>query len=507
MECERSQRYRHAKLDMRNCRVIVGVSLLLALAAPAAAAESPPSAATTSAAGLPQGVQNVIDHRDLPLDTLSLYVFDLESGTIRLSLNADVPRNPASVMKLLTTLVALDTLGPAYRWRTEAWTLGEFDGDVLDGDLLLKGYGDPFLVTERVWQMLRGMRRQGLRDISGDLLIDDSYFSIDGYDPAAFDRQPLRAYNVAPNALMMNFKVVRWLFEPDRDRGAVQIRMDPELNNLKLTNRLSVRNGSCRGYQRGIAIIPNDSYDEFTFSGEFPSGCSVYSMTRAALDHNEFVYGLFRSMWREVGGEFDGGWRNVAHEPAEDAEPFFVFESWPLADVISRVNKYSNNVMTRQLLFTLGAERYGPPGTEEKGRRAVADWLEERGFRFPELVLENGAGRSREARITARHMGELLAAAWASPWMPEFAASMAISGMDGTYGRRRGASIAGRARLKTGSLDHVSTLAGYLQAGDGVRYAVVVLHNAGEVHRGPGDELQDALLEWLNQFSLSHEAP
>ena len=107
---------------------------------------------------------------------------------------------------MLTTLVALDTLGPAYKWKTEVHLLGEVDAGTLDGDILLRGFGDPYLVTERFWQLLRQVRQAGINTISGDLLIDDSYFDVGDYDPAEFDREPLRAYNVEPNALLTNFK-------------------------------------------------------------------------------------------------------------------------------------------------------------------------------------------------------------------------------------------------------------------------------------------------------------
>src|SRR6056297_2733559 len=452
---------------------------------------------------LPPPVQRVLDGHGLDAGDLSIHVHELGSGREVLAHHADTPRNPASVLKLLTTFAALDVLGPAHTWRTEVYLDGRLEDGVLAGNLVLRGGGDPYLVQERFWLLLRELRRRGLQRIEGDLVIDSGYFRPAPEDRSAFDNQPLRAYNVTPHALLVNFNVVRFWFEPVA--AGVLVEMEPPLANLRMDNRLQPAPGRCRGYQRGIAVRARRAERSVTFSGDFPAACGRYSLARSVLGHEDFVFGLFTALWREMGGEFGGGLA-VAETPA-GAEPFFTMTSLPLGEVIRSINKYSNNFKTRQLLFTLGAERYGPPGTEEKGRRAVAAWLDERGFRFPELVLENGAGRSREARITARHMGELLTAAWASPWMPEFAASMAISGMDGTYGRRRGGSIAGRARLKTGSLDDVSTLAGYLQAGDGVRYAVAVLHNAGEVHRGPGDELQDALLEWLNQFSLSREAP
>ena len=443
---------------------------------------------------LPVGVRSALNVRDLPSESLSIHVADVDTGEVVLQWLPEEPRNPASTMKLLTTLVALDILGPAYRWKTDIFALGDIEAGRLDGDLLLKGYGDPFLVTERVWQMLRSVRQAGINDISGDLLLDDSYFDIGDYDPADFDRQPLRAYNVAPNALLMNFKVVRYWFKPDGQ--VVNVRLDPHLGNLRVENRLKIASGYCGGYQRGIAVSTNDANNEVTFSGRFPSGCKHYAMDRTVLSHNEYAYGLFDTLWRESGGFFDGDWRNAV--APDDSEPLLTFESLPLTDMISRVNKHSNNVMARQVLYTLSAEVLGPPGTEAGGRDVIAKWLIENELDFGTLAVANGAGLSRDARITAADMASLLRFAWQQPYMPEYLASMSLTGLDGTLTRRfRNSELVGKAHLKTGSLDHVAAIAGYLQARSGRRFSVVVLHNFEDVHRGPGEEVQEALLRWL----------
>lgn len=444
---------------------------------------------------LPLGVRSALDVRQLPQESLSIYVEDVDTGDVLLEWLADEPRNPASTMKLLTTLVALDTLGPAYRWKTDIYALGEIKDGRLDGDLLIKGYGDPFLVTERIWRMLRRIRQAGIDEIGGDLLLDDSWFDVGDYDPAAFDRQPLRAYNVAPNALLMNFKVVRYWFEPDGN--GVSVHLDPSLANLRVDNRLAVRQSYCGGYQRGITVTMNDDNDEVTFSGKFPSGCRRYAMDRTVLSHNEYAYGLFRNLWTESGGTFDGGWKNAVVD--ELAEPLLTFESRPLTEMITSINKHSNNVMARQVLYTLAAETNGPPGTEAGGREVIANWLQANDLESRAIALENGAGLSRESRITARDMAALLSFGWQQPYMPEYVASMSISGLDGTLRRRFSDQdeLVGAAHLKTGSLDHVAAIAGYLQARSGRRFAVVVLQNAEDVHRGPGDEVQEALLRWL----------
>jgi len=445
---------------------------------------------------LPERARAALVLRQVPDDTLSVHVRDLDSGEVVLQWNDDIARNPGSTIKLLTTLVALDVLGPAYTWKTEVFALGDVENGRLNGNLLLKGYGDPFMVTERVWQLLRKIRQAGIRDLDGDLHIDDSFFLVSEHDPAAFDRQPLRAYNAAPNALLMNFKAVRYWFEPVHESNSVRVLLEPTLENLSIDNQLSLSTGPCRGFQRGITISANLVGDKMTFSGEFPSNCKRYAMDRTALSHNDFVYGLFSSLWRESGGEFNGNWDNVI--APEDIQPLLSFDSLPLADIIARVNKHSNNVMARQLLYTLSAEVLGEPGTEQGGREVVANWLADNGLKFDSLTFDNGAGLSRESRMTARDMGTMLEFAWRQPYMPEYVSSLSLAGLDATLRRRvDNPALDGIAHLKTGSLDHVTAIAGFLQARSGRRFAVVTLQSYKDIHRGPGQEIQEALLRWV----------
>ncbi len=454
------------------------------------------SAAGAPESDLPLPIRSVLNLRQVPDDTLSIHVIDLDSGETLLGWNDDVSRNPASTMKLVTTLVALDVLGPSYRWQTDVYALGDIVDGRLDGDLLLKGHGDPYLVTERVWKMLRIINQAGIREVSGDLLLDDSYFDVGPHNPADFDRQPLRAYNVAPNALLMNFKVVRYWFEPDIEANKVRVMLDPKLENLRVENRLSLTNSSCRGYQRGISITPNENNDTMILDGRFPNRCHRYSMDRTVLDHNAFAYGLVASLWKESGGVLGGGWRNAV--APEEAEPLVSFSSLSLTEVIARVNKHSNNVMARQLLYTLSAVVGGAPGTEQGGRAVILDWLAEKTPEIASLQLDNGAGLSREARINAKDFASILRYAWRQPYMPEFSSSLALSGHDGTLRKRfDDRELIGQAHLKTGSLDHVSAIAGYMQSRSGRRFAVVVLQNHEDIHRGPGEEVQTALLRWL----------
>ncbi len=449
---------------------------------------------------LPPAVQQILDGHELGQQGLSIVVQGVEDEQPLLSLNAAVARSPASIIKLLTTFAALDLLGPAYTWQTRAYLNGSLEDGRLQGNLYLQGGGDPYLSTERFWTFLRQLRAKGLRNIDGDLVIDNSYFDVADEDPAAFDGQPFRTYNVAPDALLVNLKAVEFRVYRPTAGARPEVVTNPLIANLKIDNRIRTVNGPCNGFQRGVAIDLPAGLEGATvqLSGRFPSACTEYSLWRTVMTPPEFAYGVFDSLWTELGGNLSG---KVKTGPVpEGAELFARSESVPLAEVVRNVNKFSNNVMTRQLMLTIGAEQEGTPGTRDKGRAAISAWLQDQGLDATGLFLDNGSGLSRQTRISADSMAQMLIAAWHHPYMPEFISSMPLSGMDGTLRNRfRNTSLAGRMHAKTGRLDHVYSLAGYVQANSGKRYVVVVMQNDNDVHRGPGRELQDALLRWVSR--------
>ncbi len=459
------------------------------------------AAGTAVAQDLPEPLTRILNGHEIPLEGLSLLVQAVDRDEPVLSHYALTPRNPASTIKLLTTWVALDELGPTYSWPTEVYFLGGWDGSRLVGDLGLKGYGDPYLVTEEYWKLLSGLRRIGLQEITGDLVIDSSYFDGNGGDPGAFDGQPYRTYNVLPDALLVNFKAVHFQFIEDPERRGVLISANPEPSNLTIRNDLDLVGGPCRGFQAGISFDLRDASTGRTvvFSGDFPAACSPYSLSRSVLQHDTYAFGVFETLWQQLGGQIRGGSRREVI--SEDAEPAMTWRSRPLGEVIRSINKFSNNVMTRQLLYTLAAETSGPPGTEAKGLEFVRAYLEKQGLDPASLVLDNGAGLSRQTRISAELLVDVLLLASQSPHSPEYLASLSLGGLDGTTrGRFRRGAVAGNMHVKTGRLDHVSALAGYVHATSGRTYVVVAMLNAPDVHRGPGEEFQDAIVRWVHEL-------
>jgi D-alanyl-D-alanine carboxypeptidase/D-alanyl-D-alanine-endopeptidase (penicillin-binding protein 4) len=362
----------------------------------------------------------------------------------------------------------------------------------------LRGYGDPYLVAEEYWKLADGLRKRGIRRVDGDLVFDTSFFELEPEDPGAFDNQPDRVYNLTPHPLLVNFNAVRFVVRPEADGRSVTVAPDPALPNLALDNRLKLYQAPCGGYQRGVALAMADPgvRDQVLLEGRFPNGCDEYALTRTVLGPESYAFGLFDLYWHQLGGEIGGRWR-LGKVPAS-LKPFHLHRSRPLGDLIRLVNKFSNNVMTRHMALTLGAEVYGPPATAAKGNKAIFALLRERGIDTDGLLVSNSAGLSRDSRISARQLAGVLQAAWKGPFMAEFASSLAIAGLDGTMRRRlTGTAAQGRMHLKTGSLDDVSAVAGYVLTQSGRRLMVVLLVNAPEAHRGLGEDLQDVILRWV----------
>jgi D-alanyl-D-alanine carboxypeptidase/D-alanyl-D-alanine-endopeptidase (penicillin-binding protein 4) len=468
--------------------------LVTALLAAALAAGLP--RAHAQADFLPASVARALAQADIPESAAAFYVHEIGAERPLLAAGSGQPMNPASSIKLVTTYAALELLGPAFQWVTEAYAAGALSDGVLEGDLVLKGRGDPKLTLENFWLLLRSLRARGLREIRGDLVLDRTYFAESTHDPSRFDEQPTRPYNTGPDALLVNFKAVRLTFVPDSDARLVRILAEPALPQVQVVNRLKLVNGPCGDWVNRLKVDAQggSAATRLTFSGRFAASCGERARSYSVLPHAHYVLGLFRELWRELGGTFRGTVRDGAVGP--DARPISTVESPALAQVVRDMNKFSNNVMARQLYLTLGAEGAGEPATLEKADRVIRDWLAGKGLTFPELILENGSGLSRVERISARHLGQLLLTSFRSPVMPELIASLPLAAVDGTMKKRLAeAEVAGQAHIKTGSLTGVRSIAGYLLDAQGRRWVVVSIVN--HPNAGSAQAAQDALLTWL----------
>ncbi len=443
------------------------------------------TSAVALGADLPEAVRKGLREARIPAAAVSVVVQEAGGRAPALSFNAATPRNPASVMKLLTTYAALELLGPAYRWKTEVYADGE--------DLVLKGYGDPKLNYESFWMMLRGLRGRGLREIRGDIVLDRSYFAAVAATP--IDHEAFRPYNVAPDALLVNFKSLRFVFLPED--GKVRVFVEPSLPGLELVNTLRPAEGPCPEGSAFRALIQagfQSRPPRAAFTGLYPVSCGERELNVALHHPEDYAAGMLRSLWAEMGGTWQGNLREGATGPM--ARLLYTHESAPLGEIVRDINKFSNNVMARQLYLTLAAERGGAPAQPEAAARALAQWLTFKGIPAPELVMENGSGLSRLERASAATLMALLQSAWRSAVMPEFVASLPVVAADGTMRKRmHGEAVAGNAHIKTGLLSDARAMAGYVLDRSGRRYAVVMIANHPNAPQA--DAAFEALLAWI----------
>jgi serine-type D-Ala-D-Ala carboxypeptidase/endopeptidase (penicillin-binding protein 4) len=475
---------------------LVRMRILQILQRAALAAFCVAPACAWAAADLPPAVAQTISAQRLPPGAVSIAILDPDSGRLVLAHNPDTPRSPASTVKVVTTFAALDLLGPAYTWHTRASIRGALIDGVLDGDLILQGGGDPYMTLERWWSFAHALRAKGLTTIHGDIVIDNTAFSLPPEDPGEFDGRPNRSYNVIPDALMVNFQSIEFRVLPDAGARRVDVTASPAPVNLAIENHVRFAPGRCGGAAGRVDFkVASTVWDRVVFSGALSPHCAERSFTRVLLQPATYAFGTFVELWHESGGGFTGKLR-VEAAPA-DAQPFLSFDSLSLGEIVRLTNKFSSNLMARHLLLTMGEEHSGAPATLEKGAAAIADWSRERGLDLQGIDIDNGSGLSRNTRISALQMAQTLSAAYRSRYAPEFLASLPLAGVDGTLRSRMKTSPGGGVRLKTGHIDGVSGVAGYVTGNSGKTYVLVSLVNHSRTDLGAGEPVHAALVTWM----------
>jgi D-alanyl-D-alanine carboxypeptidase/D-alanyl-D-alanine-endopeptidase (penicillin-binding protein 4) len=417
--------------------------------------------------------------------------------------NEDVPRNPASVMKLVTTYASLGTLGADYRWPVELYTNGAISGDTLQGDLFLKGYGDPNFKENDLRQLLDALRATGIQKITGNLVIDNTYFSIVKHDTGEFDGKRYAAYNAQSDALIYNEGLSDFIV-----RGAEVLLPNPA-RNVEVDNRLQVKNVGCSGryaYPK-TGIGHKEDGVIIHFDGTVSSRCAERRYSFVITDPANMLYSTVSSIWiEEMAGAIAGQDFIVAATPA-NAKLLARIESEPVSDILPMINKKSNNVMAQQLFLSIGAKQAGAADTTDKAYQGIQQWFRSRGLDFPELVMENGSGLSRNGQISARHIAELLLDAYSHPQREVFIESLPIMGVDGTLKKRmKGSHVAGHAHLKTGTLNNAKALAGYVTADDGETYVIAILHNDPAV-KYKARPIHDQLIDWTARQQAKSSNP
>ena len=474
---------------IKSLRPIVLAGFLLPLAFSLAAA---PLNTT-----LPPKVQQALRAAKLDDNALSLVMVPLSGPGTPTVYNADVSVNPASTMKLVTTYAALELLGPNYQWKTEFYTDGKLDSGILNGNIYLKGGGDPKLNLEKLWLLMRDLRNNGVRQITGDLVLDRSYFippqlpefNDDGGD----DNKP---FLVKPDALMINLKAMRFIAR--NDSGKVSVSVEPPIATIHIDNQVKAIPGSKCGGDVRYNPVPQADGISVVVSGQLAEGCSSQTYL-SLLDHPEYAAGAVRAIWNELGGSIQGHDRQG--EVPKTATLLARAFSPDLAEIIRDINKYSNNTMAQQLFLSIGAQyRSDADGDDSKAaQRMIRQWLARKGITASHLVMENGSGLSRDERVSAREMAMMLQSAWQSPYQAELMSSMPLVGIDGTMRKRlKTTAMAGQGHIKTGTLNTVRAIAGFSRDDNGTTWAVVAILNDPKPW-GTSSVLDQVLLDLYRQ--------
>ncbi len=441
---------------------------------------------------IPPDVDAALLRAKVPRDAVAFLVVDAQGKAVpRLSHRAEASMNPASVMKLVTTYAALDLLGPSYTWTTPVFLEGAVRDGTLYGNLTIQGQGDPRLVLERLWLLLRRVQGLGIKTIAGDIVLDQSAFNLPAHDPASFDGDPLRPYNAAPDALLINFKSVVMTLVPEASNLVARVQYDPPLDGVQTQPTVPLVGGDCGDY-RGLLKADFSDPKRIRFNGAYPQSCGEKVWPVAYADPKNYATRAVAGMWLDMGGKLQGSARLGSVPGGAPWKPALELRSAPLAEIIRDINKYSNNVMAQQVFLTLGRTA-GGVATFEAAQAAVQRWWTERISPDGAPVLDNGSGLSRQERISAQGLGTLLQNAYQSAVMPELMSSLPITGVDGTLRRAKNRN-AGAAHLKTGSLANVVALAGYVHGSNGQRWVLVALVN--HANANAARPALDALVDW-----------
>ena len=452
------------------------------------------------AENLPENIQAALNKYKLPDSSISIYVEQTQSKDALLDWRSNQLINPASTMKVVTTYAGLDLLGPDFTWNTNFYVNSAIVDGVVNGKFYIKGYGDPLLINETLEEAVIAIREKGVTTITDGLVIDNTYFDLKQSKLALYDDFSMSPYNALPDAANINFGTVEFNILTGKYSSRPNVVMNPPLPGYKLFSRMRMRGGKCRSRYRDpkIELVPHQGNMTISFSGQYAKRCGNSSIYKVITTPDRLLHGAFKKLWQKHGGKFSGGFEHGV--VPEEATLIHSLVSEPLIDQISIMNKKSNNVMTRQLFLTLGAEKIGAPGSLEKSREVINTWLKKKGFETENSFIDNGSGLSRKSVLSTKLLSDLLADASQHPDGQEFIQSLSIAGIDGTMRNRfRNHPAQGQLFIKTGTLNGVRAIAGYVNSQSGNQYTVATIQQHPGIGNGRGRAIQNAILDWAYQ--------
>ena len=412
-------------------------------------------------AELPNNFKKLIDQYGFEKSSYAFATQNLSnSNTPLIIYNGERLFNSASLVKIISTYIALKDLGPNYQWQSNFYHSGKIENGTLNGDLIFSGGADATFSIEDLEKMIRKIQSKGIKKINGDLILDYSFF---GKMPTEkdFDENPLRAYNVLPSAITLQSNTIN--FKLSTQKNKIKINTDPNLDNLLVKEDLRISNGKCGNWKSRLKIVANkkNNKNSVEFSGGFSRRCNEKEIDLAILDQSHYFFEIFKDLWSKNGGFFDGSYRKQYIE-GTFKELLCTHFSRPLSELIRDVNKYSLNLMARNLMLTVIKEKNDVQPTEDMVNLYVHTWLKKLGLPYKGLYIDNGAGLSRNIQISINQLLLILQNIYNDPFMPEMIASFPIASIDGTLkNKMKTTSFSRNGHFKTGSLKNVVGIAGY----------------------------------------------
>ncbi len=482
---------------------LCGALLALSGTSADAAKMRAPGARAPAAPGLPAAVARAIAASGLPPRSFGLYAQEVIGERTVFALNEEQPYTMASTTKIVTSLAALDLLGPYYRWRTSAFALGTLTDGKLVGDLLIVGGGNAQLTSADLAKWFKRMHEQGLREIEGDIVLDRYAFQL---KPSDHKGTPVQSAgeprHVWPDAMTLDEGVVGLLVQPARG-GRASLVLKPTLSEVRLDNRVTM-NGGCDAEPRWQA--GRDGQATVTVQGSWSAACGTRTVGFVAPADSGIAARALPAMWAATGGVLRGRVVSAPVVPGvspipmgpdgEPVQPLSFDRSKPLTELVRDINKVSDNVGARNLMLSLSPGFPTRPATLAGAQKIMGMWLRDQGLADGDVEVENGSGLSHSERAKPRAMVQLLRKAWRADQAQAFFDSLPIAGVDGTMkGRLIGSRAAGQAYLKTGTLNDTRALAGYVHGASGKMYAVSLMVNSSDP--AAGRPALDAMVAWL----------
>ena len=434
-------------------------------------------------AELPQPYKQLINKYNFKKDSFSIVVKNLTAPEKKAIIyNGSKNFNPASLTKIITSFIALDKLGPNYKWKSDFFYTGQLKDGTLQGDLIFVGRGDASFSIDNLEFLIREIQKKGIKKIEGNLILNKSYF---GKVPSSidFDDDPMRAYNVLPNAISIQSNTINFKFKPQNNN--VKIEAKPDLKYLKIKNNLRLSQKNCVSWKQALDYQKANSIQEemIIFQGHLSKKCSNKEIDLSVIDNGRYFYEVFKYLWVQNGGNFSGGYWVNNNERLE-GKLIASHLSRPLGVLIRDMNKYSLNLMARNLMLTVIAEDLKKQVTEDDVNHFVLDWLGNQGIANDNIFIENGAGLSRKTYINADTLLEIMDKIYEHPYMPEMLSSLSVLNEDGTLEKKMPFSkVKKNGHFKTGSLKNVSAIAGYFVDKDKNKKILIFLMNDKEANK------------------------